>query len=451
MMTAPLNATWQIVRDPDNRGRQENWFEAMPGSAESAPVPGIIQQVFPNYHGIAWYWTHFTLPALPDAGECLLIRFGAVDYLAEVWVNGIAVGGHEGGETVFDLDVTTAIRAGENLLAVRVVNPGHERVDGLVLGEIPHRNKSVPPAPGNSYNYGGILLPVELVAVPAVRVADVFARPDWRSGAVPLGVTVRNDTGATVSGQISVGVSPRLAGEVCPTVTADRAIPPGDSVHELAVSVAVPHLWSPDDPFLYQLDAELKAGVFRHRKTLRTGFRDFRVEDGWFILNGRRLFLKSTHTGNHYPIGQVVPPNPDLMRRDLLYAKACGYNCVRWIAGVAWPEQLDCCDEIGLMVYEECLASWWGGGPPQPASEPALKRFDLATREMILRDRNHASVTIWGLLNETPDGQLFRRAVAALPWVRELDPTRLILLGSGRWDCQPSIGSVSNPGGTQWA
>ena len=83
-----------------------------------------------------------------------------------------------GGETPFELDATDAAKAGENLLAVRVLNPGHERIDDIVLGEIPHRTKSVPSAPGNGYNYGGILLPVELVVAPAVRVADVYVRPD---------------------------------------------------------------------------------------------------------------------------------------------------------------------------------------------------------------------------------------------------------------------------------
>ncbi|MEI6971807.1 MAG: sugar-binding domain-containing protein, partial [bacterium] len=148
ILSVCLKDGWKIARDPENRGRVLEWFKAMPESAEAAPVPGIIQQVFPNYHGVAWYWTRFVLPALPGANERLLLRFGAVDYLAEVWVNGVAVGGHEGGETPFELYATAAARAGENLLAVRVLNPGSERIDDLVLGDIPHSNKAVPPAPG---------------------------------------------------------------------------------------------------------------------------------------------------------------------------------------------------------------------------------------------------------------------------------------------------------------
>ena len=121
-------------------------------------------------------------------------------------------------------------------------------------------------------------------------------------------------------------------------------------------------------------------------------------------------------------MGQVTPVDPDLMRRDLIMAKASGFNMIRWIAGMARPEQLDFCDEIGLMVYEEHLGSWQLEDSPDMA-----RRYDLSTREMILRDRNHPSVTIWGMLNETRDGPVFRHAVQTLKLVRSLDDTRLVL------------------------
>ncbi|MBI2503630.1 MAG: hypothetical protein HYW07_10415 [Candidatus Latescibacteria bacterium] len=111
------------------------------------------------------------------------MRCWAVDYLAEVWVNGIPVGGHEGGETPFVLDLTPALRPGaENLLALRVLNPVNEPIDGIVLDQTPHRNKFVPHRTGGSYNYGGIMESVELLVVPAARVADLFVRAEPQSG-----------------------------------------------------------------------------------------------------------------------------------------------------------------------------------------------------------------------------------------------------------------------------
>ena len=441
MLNATLDQNWCIARDADNSGREQRWYDNMPDEAQPAPAPGIIQQVFPDYFGVAWYWVRFRAPRSARTDERVLLRFGAVDYLAEVWVNGVAAGGHEGGETPFELDVTAAMRDGDNLLALRVVNPTNEPIDGLLLREIPHRNKCIPSQPGSSYNYGGIMLPVEVLIVPAVRIADIFAQPDWQSGEVQLTFTVRNATGAAARGRLSATIAPQHSGEAQEVVELEADFPAGDSTHSLRAVVARPRLWSIDDPYLYLLTAELQG----YRKSMRIGFRDFRVEDGWFCLNGKRLFLKSTHTGNHFPIGVLVPQNPELMYQDLLYAKACGYNCVRFISGVAWPVQLDYCDEIGLMVYEECLAGWCLEDSAQMTA-----RYDLSVREMILRDRNHPCLTIWGLLNETRDGPVFRHAVDTLQLVRELDPTRLVLLNSGRWDCQWSIGSLSNPGSSSW-
>ena len=117
--------------------------------AKPARVPGIFQEVFPAYHGVVWYWREFTPPAHPYAQGRYLLSFGAVDYLAEVWVNGIPIGGHEGSETPFVLDATDAIKPQtSNLLAVRVLKPGDTPIDGYVLKEIPHRNEVVDYAAG---------------------------------------------------------------------------------------------------------------------------------------------------------------------------------------------------------------------------------------------------------------------------------------------------------------
>jgi len=271
-----MNGNWCIARDPENRGRERKWYDAIPEGAEIAPVPGIIQQVFPDYHGVAWYWTRFTLPSAPTPVERIVLRFGAVDYMAEVWVNGTPVGGHEGGETPFELDATAAARPGENLLAVRVLNPGNERIDGLVLEDVPRRNRAVPFRPGCSYNAGGIPLPVEVASVPAIRIVDVCARLDWLTGDVQVAVVVRNDTANPVRGRVEASIGPRLSGEAQAAIMRDGDFPPGDSEHALVVKAGPPHLWSVDDPFLYLLTVDLAAGAHQHRLALHIGYRDFR-------------------------------------------------------------------------------------------------------------------------------------------------------------------------------
>jgi hypothetical protein len=441
---------WQLAIDPQNEGRRLRWYRAVRPEAQPAPVPGILQQVFPDYHGVAWYWVKLTAPATRRSGERTLLRFRAVDYFAEVWLNGRFVGGHEGGETPFTLDVTDTIKPGKtNLLAVRVINPGPERVEDFVLSEVPHRNKRVPFISGATYNFGGLIQPVELLVVPPLRITEVFARPCAATGEVTLSVTLHSDKAEAQTGRIEVVLGDARESEVLVGAQAEVELVPGDVSHVLSLHVPEHRLWSPEEPCLYRAELVMTTtgpeGVWRHRYSVRFGFRDFRVQDGWFVLNGKRVFLRSTHTGNHFPIGEIVPPTPDFLCRDLLYAKTCGYNMVRFIAGMPWPEQLDYCDEIGLMVYEECLAGWCLGESPHMPD-----RYDRSIREMILRDRNHPSVTIWGMLNETHDGPVFRQAVADLGLVRELDDTRLVLLSSGRWDGQPSVGSVSNPGSDTW-
>lgn len=439
-----LNGPWTIAPDSANIGREEGWWRAPRPEAIAAPVPGIIQQVLPGQHGVFWYWHRFQAGPIGIDGARALLRFGAVDYLGEVWLNERYLGLYESGELPFEFDITDALRA-DNLLAVRVLNPTNTPIDGYVLAETPHRNKALSIIPGSPTNTGGILYPVTLRVVPAVQVRDVFARPDPRTGRIAITVTVFNSR-ADAAGELTCSVGQADDGETLASVTRAEVFPAGASSHEIALSVGEPRLWNLDDPRLYGLTTVVQeAGAAAHTHAIRIGFRELRVVDGYFELNGKRIFLKSTHTGNHQPIGAIVPVIADFVRRDLIFAKASGFNMVRFISGTAYPEQLDFCDALGLMVYEESLAAWLLADSPQMG-----ERYDRNTGDMIRRDRNHACVTIWGLLNETNDSPTFRHAVDYLPKARALDPTRLILLGSGRFDEELGIGSLSNPGGTAW-
>jgi hypothetical protein len=446
-----LNGTWLLARDPHNEGRDQRWYEMemLPGE-QAATVPGIIQQTYSTYHGVAWYARTFTPARLPYPSGRYLLRFWTVDYLADVWVNGVHVGAHEGGETPFTLDITAACQPDAiNHLVVRVLNPTHEPIDGIVLNETPHRNKYVPFSNGGSWDYGGITEGVDLILAPAVRVEDIFVQPDWQTGRVHIQATVRNATEAVRTGHVQFTVAPATGGELLTANSVPGEFPPGDTLFETDLAVPSHRLWDLTDPYLYRAAVRVWSETdhaFDEGAT-RFGFRDFRLVNGYFRLNGRRIIVRSTHTGNHSPDGQVLPPAsaPDLLRRDLVHAKATGFNMVRYISGVAHPYQLDMCDEIGLLAYEETLAGWLLADSPQMP-----ERFDRSIRDMVLRDRNHPSVAMWGLLNETFDGPIFRHAVTALDVIRHLDMSRLALLSSGRWDCQLAIGSASNPGSTTW-
>jgi hypothetical protein len=449
VLTQRLAEGWTIcAAGPDEAGT-ETWSQRRPAQARAALVPGTIQQILPDHHGIAWYWCEFTAPARPG-NERLLLRFEAVDHAATVWVNGSRAGQHEGGDAPFTLDVTGAVRDGPgNLLAVRVLNPAADRIDGMVLDEVPHGNKAAPDTefwPGRSFNFGGILGEVGLRVVPVPRIDDVVVTATLETGEITARVRVANASGAAVTRTLAVTVSENQNGFVAARESQPVRCDPGETETTTRLTVGDVHPWDVDDPFLYAVTVTLSDGGRPADEVIvRTGFRTFDVRDGFFHLNGRRIYLRCTHTGNHYPLGQQVPPRPAFVRQDLIYAKAAGFNAIRFISGLGRSDQLAFCDEIGLLVYEEPTSAWLLGDSPQMA-----ERFGQSVREMVLRDRNHPSVVIWGLLNETREGAVFRRAVTALATVRELDESRLVLLSSGRWDADLSIGSVANPGEHTW-
>ncbi len=436
----PLDGVWSLATDPGNVGREQKWFEKLPGEgAKPAKVPWIIQETFPAYHGVAWYSRDFTAPATPYAAGRTLLRFWQVDYLAEVWLNGAPVGGHEGGETPFSLDVTAAVKPGQvNRLTVRVLNPTEAPIDGIRLSETARRCKEggANYVAGGSYNHGGITESVELLCVPPVYLEDLFAAATSSvdAGRIRVQLGVRNATTALQKATVALTVSSARSGETTATVTLDRDLPAGSSQVEADLPISNPRLWNLNDPYLYRVTARIAvagSGEFAER-SVRCGFRDFRFADGYFRLNGHRLYLKSTHTCNHFPVGLQFARDPDMLRRDLLNLKVMGFNMVRFIWGAATPMQLALCDEIGLMVYEESYAAW-----PIAASPKMAERFDAAVSELIVRDRNHPSVVTWGLLNETKDGPTFRHAAVMLPMIRKLDPDRMVILNSGRWDLHP--------------
>ena len=443
-----LDGEWLLATDPKNIGRDEKWWERPAAGAKAAKVPWIIQEVFPGYHGLAWYWREFVLPDHPQHSGRHLLRFWAVDYQAHVWLNDVHVGAHEGGETPFVLDVTEAIRPGAtNRLAVRVLNPTHERIDGIVLDETPRRCRVMPYKAGWAYNHGGIVDSVELLAVPSVHIEDLFCRPDPKTGGLSIEVTVRNAAKNPFRGRLAFSVAPAAGGRPLDECEVESGLPPGQTRVVATLKVASPRIWDLNDPFLYRVTASMRTDQAEavDEFSTRCGFRDFHFSHGYFRLNGRRVFLRSGHTCNQFPLGLQFPHDPDLARRDLLNIKVMGFNMVRFIWGGATRAQLDLCDEIGLLVYAESYASF-----PMADSPQMTGRFDRAVSELIRRDRNHPSIVIWGLLNEAPDGAAFNHAVASLPAVRALDDSRVVMLNSGRMDGRLNIGSLCNPGKTAW-
>ena len=432
---------WLLATDPANIGREEKWFESSRPEARPTKLPWIIQGAFPGYHGVAWYWKAFSAPELESPEARALLRFWSVSYKADVWLNGSHVGGNEGTEVPFVLDVTGTLRPGaSNLLAVRVVHPARagDGTDGILLGQVPG---------GVPFNHGGILDSVELLIRPGVFLKDVYVHSDPATGRMEIEATLHNSRTRAVTAAVVFSVDPTgVKTELNPNLE------PGDTVVRGQLQIEKPRLWNLDDPFLYHLKTRVQAqDSAADEQTVRTGFRDFRVENGHFRLNGKRIFLRMAHTGQQDPFGMRVPFNPDWPITDLRLMKAMGFNAIRFFQAMGLRRQLDFADEFGFLVMEEPRGGWLMDYSPGLYEE----RRDRQMRAMVRRDRNHPCIVAWGLLNESPwdlspDHPIFLHAKGALGLIRSNDMHRLVFLSSGRWDCDPGVGSVANPGSRAW-
>lgn len=441
-------ADWLSATDPDNKGRDEKWFAAPRPEVRSVAVPITIQEVFPNYHGLAWYWTTITAPQNPHTGGRFLLRFWMVDYKAEVWLNGELLGMHEDPEEPFTLDSTDLLKPGaDNLLAVRVLNLTHDPIDCLTLENSVRGVKSLPHGPGAEWNFGGILDSVELLVVPAVRLEDVHVLPDWKTGRIKVEASVRNDGATTVKAGLLLSVAPAEGGNGLDEVSVTASVPPGVSVVRGDLQIHGHRLWDLDAPTLYRVTARLRAegSASAHEQSVRCGFRDFDFTDGYFRLNGRRLFLRSAHSLWTTPVRIHSCQDQAMLRKDVIYAKTMGFNTIRFLPYAASRGHLELCDELGMLVMQQSMSSWTMGESPEMP-----ERFNRSLLGIVRRDRNHPCIALWYFLNETNDGPVFRHAVTALPEVRRLDSSRVCLLSSGRWDHDWSINSISRPGSSTW-
>ena len=348
-----------------------------------------------HYQGLVWYQKRFD--AAPRAGERQFVRFGAADYAAEVWLNGKRLGRHEGGFTPFAFEVTGLLRPQGNRLTVGVDSAR----DAL----------SVPPPVTDWETYGGITRPVKLISVPATFVDDAWVRlSDKRTIAVDVALDGPGAGGAAVRLRI-----PELG--VARSARADAA-------GKLAFTVPLPgkaSLWSPANPKLYDVEIVADGDTWRDR----IGFRTIATDGPHILLNGERLFLKGISI-HEEELGANPARNmtPEAARELLTLVKdGLNGNFARLAHYPHNEAMVRAADEMGLIVWSEIPVYWRVAFDDEAALEKARRML----AEMILRDRNRASVALWSVGNETPESDarnvFMKRLIAD---ARALDPHRLV-------------------------
>jgi beta-glucuronidase len=387
--------------------------------AASLQVPGDWNTQDPKlyyYEGSVWYRRKFDAPAR-RATDRVFLEFGAVNYRADVYLNGRKLGVHEGGFTPFRFEVTGQLRDRGNSLVLKVDNKRHA--------------DAVPTLNTDWWNYGGITRSVGLVVVPAVFVRDYrLALASLADREVAGSVQL---DGARGGEKVSVAL-PELG--IRETVRADA-----DGRAAFRFRVPDAQLWSPRHPQLYKV--EIASG--QDRLDDRVGLRTISTRGRQLLLNGEPLFLRGVAVHEEYSADGGGRVRDAAQARQLLeWARSLDANFVR-LAHYPHSEHMTrLADEMGLLVWSEIPVYWtidW-------TNEATWRNAEAQLEAMIGRDRNRASVIVWSLANETPVSEPRNRFLSRLAArARALDGTRLLSAAMEKHyrEDDPDVAVVEDP------
>ncbi len=440
-----LNGTWKFQYAPNIASAPQNFFlpDANTQGWSSIQVPsnwelqGFGIPIYTNTkypfspvrpplapvedNPVGSYLRTFAVPAEWKDRQVTL-HFGGVSSAFFVWVNGRRVGYSEDMALPAEFDITPFLSAGENTLAVQVLR----WPDGSYLEDQDH------------WRLSGIHRDVYLVARPRVQIFDFFARPsldrNYQHGKVEIRPEIRNYSGQTVDNWL---VEARLYDEKMQPVLAKPAsidlrriiresYPIHGTVPFSLITLEVPNAqkWSNETPYLYRLVLTLKDGDGKTVEAVGTniGFRNVKVADGRLWVNGRPVLIRGVNRHDHDEReGKAVPE--EVMLRDIRVMQQFNLNAVRTSHYPNAPEFYELCDRYGIYVMDEAdLETHALGGWFSNQQEWANAFLERGLR-MVERDKNHPSVIIWSLGNESGTGP---NHAAMAGYIRDLDPTRPI-------------------------
>ena len=435
---ADLSGSWNFSFDDDDSGRRERWHEAprLTGSIEvpfppESPASGVNDT---GFHRALWYHRVVTPAHLESAGHepgrRLMLRFGAVDYRAVVWVNGQRVGSHEGGHTPFSLDVTDAVRAeGDNDVVVRVED------DALDVAQ-PRGKQDWREHPHVIWYHrtSGIWQPVWLESVPAVAIEWIHWRSDLPSSRViaRVGLTAAPGPDAWLDVELSF----------------DGAVIGRTTVHSAAAEIEVSLslagqangqayeelLWSPEHPRLIDATVHLDDGSGGTDSVASyLGLRSAAIDRRLFLLNDRPRYVRSVLNQGYWPESHLAAPSAEALREEVELIKQLGFNATRLHQKFEDPRFLFWADRLGLMVWSEAPATF-------TFTPRAAERTVREWLEVVHRDVSHPSIVTWVPLNESwgvqhiaHDSRMLHFARAMVHLTKALDPTRPVVSNDG-WE-----------------
>jgi beta-galactosidase/beta-glucuronidase len=420
-----LGGAWGFAYDDAGRGLDEGWPAREDVYARTITVPfppespasGIGET---GFHPVVWYRRTVRAPR-QDAGQRLLLHCGAVDYRAQVWVNGRLVAMHEGGHTPFSADITPVLRPdADQVIVVRA-----EDVPGDLAQPRGKQDWEERPHRIWYHRTTGIWQPIWLEPVAATHLTGLRWTPDPVRRALGLAVTLdrQNDAPLRLRVQLSLRGLP-LADDL-------YAIDGTELRREIRLTGATAVLddeevlWAPEHPNLIDATLTLLAGeeVVDEVQSY-AGLRSAGVGGGCFLLNGRPYYLRLALEQGYWPQSHLAAPSVEALRREVELAKELGFNGVRIHQKVEDPRFLSWCDRLGLLVWGEMANAY-------VFSPLAVERLTREWMDVLARDDSHPCSAAWVPINESwgvPDvahDPAQRHYVQALYHLtRALDPTR---------------------------
>lgn len=378
-------------------------------------------------HDVVWYRRGFTLPE-DWAGRTVMLHFGAVDYSCRVWVNDCLCGEHEGGHVGFELDVTRALRAGENQVTIQAVDVRSDMTMPRGKQYWKDQPESIFYTPTT-----GIWQTVWLEPVEEAHICRIDVTPDLDRRTVEFAYTLSRE-GLELEIEVEFQGTPiakqrteayRAGGRVL--VDLDKERLGGDNF----ISACA---WSPEKPRLFDVVCRLyQAGELRDTVRSYFGLRKISVEDGVILLNNYPYCQKLLLDQGYWRDSLLTAPTDEDFISDIRYAKAMGFNGVRKHQKVEDPRFLYHADRLGFLVWEEMANAF-------EFSPDYVCRFTREWMEVLRRDYSHPCIVAWTPLNESwgvenicSDSRQAHHSRALVELTKSLDATRLVMSNDG-WE-----------------
>lgn len=457
-----LNGEWDYAITPDTAPQPSKMDgKILVPFAVELKLSGVARKFLPTDR--LWYHRAFALPA-KWPGKRTLLHFGAVDFQATIWVNGALAGSHTGGSDPFSLDITPFLNTGKNDLVVQVADP-------TSTGDQPRGKQTLEPR-GIWYTaVSGIWQTVWLEPVAQTYIKEVRTTPDIDAGTLGVDVLLNNAAQPTDA----IRLTARSKGEV----VAETLIR-GNRHGTLAIPNA--HLWSPDDPFLYDLSVELvrvtapegagdrdalppmsqqEADAYAKAKIVEGGrdqlesyFGMRKISTGVspvtgkpaLMLNNKALFQNGVLDQGWWPGGLLTPPSAEAARSDIVFLKKAGFNMLRKHIKVEPARYYYDADHLGILIWQDMPSGAFGDQAVRRQSDreatmssDAITEYQKELSSIIGALRNHPSIVMW-VTNNEGWGQYGAKTVSAL--AKTLDPSRLVNSASGWMDVPDSSTDV---------